>query len=96
MNYPMVVMSRGELPPDIHGHYGPELIAYILDQEERHYRKLIMTTDEARADLERVKGQIWTFYQTLKAYKANPAQQVIAAIEKQFDDIFQKKHPAQH
>lgn len=59
--------------------------------EERHYRKLIMTTDEARADLEQVKGQIWTFYQTLKAYKANPAQQVIAAIEKQFDDIFQQK-----
>jgi hypothetical protein len=59
--------------------------------EERHYRKLIMTTDVARADLERVKGQIWTFYQTLKAYKANPNQQVIAVIEKQFDDIFQQK-----
>lgn len=59
--------------------------------EERHYRKLIMTTDEARADLERVKGQIWTFYQTLKAYKINPSQQVIEVIEKQFDDIFQQK-----
>lgn len=59
--------------------------------EERHYRKLIMTTDEARADLELVKGQIWTFYQTLKAYKTNPNQQVIAVIEKQFDDIFQQK-----
>jgi Transposase IS66 family len=59
--------------------------------EERHYRKLIMTTDEARVDLERVKGQIWTFYQMLKAYKTNPNQQVIAVIEKQFDDIFQQK-----
>lgn len=59
--------------------------------EERHYRKLIMTTDEARVDLERVKGQIWTFYQTLKAYKMNPDQQIIAVIEKQFDDIFQQK-----
>jgi hypothetical protein len=59
--------------------------------EERHYRKLIMTTDEARADLELVKGQIWTFYQTLKGYKTNPNQQVIAVIEKQFDDIFQQK-----
>lgn len=59
--------------------------------EERHYRKLIMMTDEARADLERVKGQIWSFYQTLKAYKADPDKQMIAAIEKEFDSIFQQK-----
>ncbi len=59
--------------------------------EERHYRKLIMTTDQTRADLERVKEQIWTFYQTLKAYKINPDQQIIESIEKNFDDIFQQK-----
>jgi hypothetical protein len=59
--------------------------------EERHYRKLIMTTDRAREDLERVKKQIWTFYQTLKAYKTNPDKQIVACIEKQFDDIFQQK-----
>ena len=59
--------------------------------EERHYRKLIMTTDKARDDLERVKEQIWTFYQTLKAYKTNPDKQIVAVIERQFDDIFQQK-----
>ena len=37
--------------------------------EERHYRKLIMTTDEARSDLKRVEEQIWGFYSELKRYK---------------------------
>jgi hypothetical protein len=50
-----------------------------------------MTTDQARGELESVRGQIWAFYQTLKAYKANPDKQVIEAIEKQFDIIFQQK-----
>lgn len=59
--------------------------------EERHYRKLIMTTDQARVDLERVQEQIWTFYQTLKSYKENPDQQIVEAIEKEFDTIFQQK-----
>ena len=36
--------------------------------EERHYRKLIMTTDAAQADLDRVEDQIWTIYQELKEY----------------------------
>jgi hypothetical protein len=59
--------------------------------EERHYRKLIMTTDEARADLERIRGQIWAIYQALKAYKESPSGDTTEYIEKQFDDIFQQK-----
>jgi hypothetical protein len=59
--------------------------------EERHYRKLIMTTDEARAELERVKNQIWTIYQALKRYKESPNEGIAKNIEKQFDDIFQQK-----
>lgn len=59
--------------------------------EERHYRKLIMTTEEARADLERVKDQIWTIYQALKTYKESPGSDIAASIEKQFDAIFQQK-----
>ena len=59
--------------------------------EERHYRKLIMTTDEARADLERVRNQIWTIYQALKIYKDNPNKDAAESIEKEFDDIFQQK-----
>jgi len=59
--------------------------------EERHYRKLIMITDQSRADLERVQEQIWAFYQMLKAYKENPNKQIVEAIGKQFDTIFQQK-----
>ena len=59
--------------------------------EERHYRKLIMTTDEAKADLKHVRDQIWTIYRGLQAYKENPNELSIPIIEKQFDDIFQQK-----
>lgn len=58
--------------------------------EERHYRKLIMTTDEARADLERVIDQIWAIYQNLKTYKASPDEGSGPGIEKKFDEIFQQ------
>lgn len=59
--------------------------------EERHYRKLIMTTDESRAELERVRDQIWTIYQALKTYKDSPDKETAESIEKEFDSIFQQK-----
>ena len=59
--------------------------------EERHYRKLIMTTDEARADLERVTNQIWSHYQALKAYKESPSREVAQSLEQEFSDLFQQK-----
>ncbi len=59
--------------------------------EERHYRKLIMTTDQARADLARVRDQIWTIYQELKDFKAAPVPQAVEAIEGKFDEIFQQE-----
>ena len=58
--------------------------------EERHYRKLIMTTDEAQADLERVINQIWAIYQDLKMYKENPDECFRGSIEKKFEEIFQQ------
>jgi hypothetical protein len=58
--------------------------------EERHYRKLIMTTDEAQADLERVIDQIWSIYQDLKRYKESPNEGSKELIEKKFDEIFQQ------
>jgi hypothetical protein len=58
--------------------------------EERHYRKLIMTTDDARADLERVEDQIWSFYKELKTYKENPIEVSKQHLEQRFDDIFQQ------
>ena len=59
--------------------------------EERHYRKLIMTTDQARADLERVRKHIWTIYENLKNFKKNPDPEIVEAIKKQFDEIFQQE-----
>lgn len=59
--------------------------------EERHYRKLIMVTDQARADLERIRDQIWIIYDALKKFKVAPDEISKVAIEKQFDDIFTQK-----
>jgi len=59
--------------------------------EERHYRKLIMTNDQGKVDLERIQEQIWAIYNNLKAYKLKPDEESKAAIEKQFDDIFQQQ-----
>ncbi len=56
--------------------------------EERHYRKLIMANDQAKADLERVTKQIWDIYNNLKTYKLTPNPDMKMAIEKQFDEIF--------
>ena len=49
--------------------------------EERHYRKLIMTTDESRAELERVQDQICTIYQALKRYKGSPSKESAEALK---------------
>jgi hypothetical protein len=59
--------------------------------EERHYRKLIMVNDQAKADLERVKKQIWMIYNNLKTYKLAPDTDLKTTIEKQFDEIFQQQ-----
>lgn len=59
--------------------------------EERHYRKLIMVNDQAKADLEHVRGLIWTIYSNLKTYKLAPDPDLKTVIEKQFDEIFQQQ-----
>lgn len=78
----------------VHGDDAGQFDAFIRSlcwiHEERHYRKLIMTTDQARADLERIRAQIWAIYRKLKAYKESPNEADKAAIEKEFDDIFQQ------
>ena len=40
--------------------------------EERHYRKLIMTTELSRDELEGVRNQIWNIYEVLKNIKKTP------------------------
>lgn len=59
--------------------------------EERHYRKLIMTTNESRVELGHVRDQIWSLYQALKQYKAFPDKVARDQIRKAFDAVFQQK-----
>lgn len=59
--------------------------------EERHYRKLIMVNDQAKADLERVTKQIWMIYNNLKTFKLTPDPDLKTTIEKQFNEIFQQQ-----
>jgi Transposase IS66 family len=79
----------------VHGDDAGQFDAFVRSlcwiHEERHYRKLIMTTDESRMDLERVRSQIWDLYQALKMYKKSPTADAAAAIREQFDAIFQQK-----
>lgn len=79
----------------VHGDDAGQFDAFVRSlcwiHEERHYRKLIMTTEQARVDLERVRDQIWSIYQKLKAFKESPEAETIESIQKQFDDIFQQE-----
>lgn len=56
--------------------------------EERLYRKIIPTTDQARADLEQLRDQIWELYRKLKNYKSAPDTALIQPLSKQFDTLF--------
>ena len=58
---------------------------------ERTIHKLIAGTDSNRHAQETVRGQIWTFYQQLKAYQHAPDEAPRAALEKRFEDIFTQK-----
>ena len=89
------VIQNG-IPPDlgVHSDDAGQFDAFIHSlcwiHEERHYRKLIMTTEEDRVKLEHVRDQIWNLYQSLKKYKAFPNPIAAEIIRKEFDDIFQQ------
>ncbi len=56
--------------------------------EERHYRKLMVSSEETQQLIERVLDEFWLLYKDLKAYKISPDENKKAALEKQFDDLF--------
>ena len=55
---------------------------------ERTIEKIIPYSDQAAADLDNIKEQIWSLYQDLKRYKENPNKKDKRRIELLFDDIF--------
>jgi Transposase IS66 family len=58
---------------------------------ERLVHKLDTFTDQHRAAQARVRGQIWTFYASLKAYQRKPSQRRAAALRARFDRIFLRR-----
>ncbi len=58
---------------------------------ERTINKLIAATDTNRQAQETVRGEIWSFYQQLKAYQQAPDKATRVALEKRFEEIFTQK-----
>jgi phosphoglycolate phosphatase-like HAD superfamily hydrolase len=58
---------------------------------ERTLHKLIAGNEVNRQAQEAVRGQIWTFYQQLKAYQQAPDEIIRQTLEARFDEIFTQK-----
>lgn len=87
-------LIRNGVPRDlgVHGDDAGQFNAFIRSlcwiHEERHYRKIIPASEQARIDLDQVRDKIWTIYRNLKDYQQDPNITARFAIEKQFDDLF--------
>lgn len=87
------VIENG-IPRDlgVHGDDAGQFNAFVRSlcwiHEERHYRKLILGSEQARADLEQVRNRMWTIYRDLKAYQQVPNELARQAIEKEFEKLF--------
>jgi hypothetical protein len=55
---------------------------------ERLVHKLIAANETQRAEQERIRGEIWTYYAKLKDYRAAPLPENRAALESEFDTLF--------
>ena len=58
---------------------------------ERLVHKLDTFTDKHRAALTRVRGLIWDFYASLKAYRLKPSRRRSVALRARFDRIFRRR-----
>jgi hypothetical protein len=58
---------------------------------ERLVHKLDTFTDEQRAARARVRGLIWSFHASLKAYRLNPGRRRSVALRARFDRIFPRR-----
>lgn len=89
------VIENG-IPRDlgVHGDDAGQFDAFVRSlcwiHEERHYRKIIPASEQARADLEKVRDRIWAIYRDLKTYQQVPNELAKQRIEKEFEDLFLK------
>jgi hypothetical protein len=81
----MVILS------DDAGQFNVLVHALCWVHAERLINKLIGFNDQHRSDISSVRGQIWTFYQQLKDYKASPSDALKLVIRLKFDAIFTQK-----
>ena len=56
--------------------------------EERHYKKLNPVFDSSKAELGRVRSEIWDYYRKLAKYKANPTSEMKEILQNEFDTVF--------
>jgi len=56
--------------------------------EQRHYKKLTPVFDCNKQEVDRVRGQIWEYYNKLKEYKRNPTDEMKGALWDEFDALF--------
>lgn len=56
--------------------------------EERHYRKFVALTEEEKILIAGIRDAIWNLYESLKAYKKAPDQDLRNQIEEEFDGLF--------
>lgn len=56
--------------------------------EERHYQKLIPLFENHKAEVEKIRGEIWGHYDELKMYKLNPDADKKVELTAKFDKLF--------
>jgi hypothetical protein len=81
----MVVVSDGALQFVILLH------AACWIHAERPLLKIVPHTDEHRAVIEKLRGQIWELYQDLKAFKENPQEAQRPLLEARFDALVEQR-----
>ena len=57
---------------------------------ERHVARLVPMNAKQRRAQERVRDEIWTYYQQLKAYREHPTQRQQRRLDREFDRLFRQ------
>lgn len=73
------------------GQFNVFLHALCWIHAERSINKLIAPDEHRRKILEKVRKQIWDFYDELKAYKKAPSQKDKICLNNKFNEIFKQK-----
>ena len=67
------------------------LFALCWVHEERLYKKLVPILEFHKKEVERVRGEIWEYYDRLKDYKQEPTEQKKHALWADFDELFSQE-----